>query len=172
MGGAVDAKHLVLTGIKDDNIDWDEGYVGNIQYALIVQYQNQDKSSNHTFEMDTAGDANESAYQESNPTVANVTAIADLSTASYGVGDIANCVYIDDATVESTVAKANSNSINSAFVNVHCGAVATLSNDTSGYTLDSLNTLTSVTLDDNLAETAIGAVSATIESAEVDGTAN
>merc|ERR1711879_500015 len=194
-GGAVDAKHLVLTGIKDDNIDWDEGYVGNIQYALIVQYQNQDKSSNHTFEMDTAGDANESAYQESNPTVANVTAIADLSTASYGagnigdgihlkkgsegvfvntliVGDIANCVYIDDATVESTVAKANSNSINSAFVNVHCGAVATLSNDTSGYTLDSLNTLTSVTLDDNLAETAIGAVSATIESAEVDGTAN
>lgn len=192
-GGAVDAKHLVLTGIKDDNIDWDEGYVGNIQYALIVQYQNQDKSSNHTFEMDTAGDASESDFQESNPTVANVTAIADLSTASYGagnigdgihlkkgsegvfvntliVGDINNCVYIDDDTVESTVAKANNGSINSAFVNVHCGTVATLKNN-SAYTLDSVNTLTSVSLSDTLAETAIGAVTATIKSAEVDGTA-
>ena len=192
-GGAVDAKHLVLTGIKDDNIDWDEGYVGNIQYALIVQYQNQDKSSNHTFEMDTAGDAKESTYQESNPTVANVTAIADHSTATYGadnigngihlkkgsegvfvntliVGDINNCVYIDDDTVESTVAKANDGSINSAFVNVHCGTVATLKNN-SAYTLDSVNTLTSVSLSDTLAETAIGAVTATIKSAEVDGTA-
>ena len=193
-GGAVDAKHLVLTGIKDDNIDWDEGYVGNIQYALIVQYQNQDKSSNHTFEMDTAGDANESAYQESNPTVANVTAISDLSTASYGagnigdgihlkkgsegvfvntliVGDIDQCVYLEDDTVESSVAKDNGNSINSAFVNVYCGAINTLDNN-SGYTLDSVNTLTSVSLSDTLAETAIGAVTATIESAEVDGTAN
>lgn len=193
-GGAVDAKHLVLTGIKDDNIDWDEGYVGNIQYALIVQYQNQDKSSNHTFEMDTAGDANESEYQESNPTVANVTAISDLSAASYGagnigdgihlkkgsegvfvntliVGDIDNCVYVDDETVQSTVAKANNNAMDKAFVNVYCGTVTTLENG-SNYTLDSLNTLTSVTLNDNLAETAIGAVSATIASSEVDGTAN
>lgn len=192
-GGAVDAKHLVLTGIKDDNIDWDEGYVGNIQYALIVQYQNQDDDGNRIFEADTAGDANESAFQESNPTVANVTAIADLGTAAYGagnigngihlkkgsegvfvnsllVGDINNCIYIDDNTVESTVAKANSNSINSAFVNVYCGTIKTQENK-SGYTLDSVNTLTSVSLSDTLAETAIGAVTATIESAEVDGTA-
>jgi hypothetical protein len=192
-GGAVDAKHLVLTAIRDDNIDWDEGYVGNIQYALIVQTQNQGKSSNHTFEMDTAGDANESDYQESNPTVANVTAIADLSTATYGagnigdgihlkkgsegvfvntliVGDIDKCVYIDDDTVQSTVAKANSNAIDKAFVNVYCGTTATLENGSS-YTLGSLNSLTSVTLNDNLAETAIGAVSANIASVEVDGTA-
>ncbi len=193
-GGAVDVTHLVLTGNRDDSIDWDEGYVGNIQYALIVQYQNEDKSSNRIFEADTAGDANESAYQESNPTVANVTAITDLSTATYGagnigdgihlkkgsegvfvntliVGDIDNCVYIDDETVESTVARVNDDSINSAFVNVYCGAISTLDNR-SPYILDSVNTLTSISLSDTLAETAIGAVTATIESAEVDGSAN
>lgn len=192
-GGAVDAKHLVLTGIKDDNIDWDEGYVGNIQFALIIQYQNQEKSSNHTFEMDTAGDANESDYQESNPTVANVTAISDMSAANYGagnigdgihlkkgsegvfvntliVGDIDNCVYIDDDTVQSTVAKANSNVIDAAFVNVYCGTITELDNN-SKYALNSLNTMNTVTLNDNLAETSIGAVTATIASSEVDGTA-
>ncbi|MFL0808741.1 MAG: hypothetical protein K6L60_15780 [Oceanobacter sp.] len=86
-GGAVDAKHLVLTANQDDNIDWDEGYVGNIQYALIVQTQNQAKTSNHAFELDTAGDANDSATQESNPTVANVTAIASLSKKDVGLED-------------------------------------------------------------------------------------
>lgn len=192
-GGAVDAKHLVLTGNKDDDIDWDEGYVGNIQHALVVKYQNQDKNSNHVFELDTKGDNPESAYQESNPTVANVTALVDLSTTAYGAnnigdgihlkegsegrffniliaGDVANCVMVKDATVESTVAAANNNVIDSAFQNVYCGAIATLKND-SGYTLNSVETLTSVTLNDNLAETAIGAVTATIASAEVDGTA-
>jgi len=194
-GGAVDAKHLVLTGNKDDDIDWDEGYVGNIQYALVIKYQNQEKAnSNHVFELDTKGDNVESAYQESNPTVANVTAIVDLSTADYGndyigdgihlkegsegrffniliAGDVDNCVFIKDSNVQSTVAKANNNAIDSAFQNVKCGTIATLSNG-STYTLDNLGTLASVTLNDNLAETAIGAVTATIASAEVDGTAN
>lgn len=192
-GGAVDAKHLVLTGNRDDDIDWDEGYVGNIQYALIVKYQNQDGSSNHMFELDTRGDLAESAYQESNPTVANVTAIADLSTASYGnnyigdgihlkegsegqffniliAGDVNDCVYVKDNNVESTVAGANSNAIDSAFNNVYCGAINTLGND-SDYSLDSLNSLTSVTLSDTLAYTATGMDTVTIESAEVDGTA-
>ncbi|MDO6804450.1 hypothetical protein Q4595_18530, partial [Wenyingzhuangia sp. 1_MG-2023] len=143
---------------------------------------------------DTAGDADESLYQESNPTVANVTAIVDLSTATYGagnigsgihlkagsegrffnsllVGDVANCVYLNDSTVETTVAGENSGVIDSAFQNIHCGTVNTLENNGT-FTLDSLVTLSSVTLNDMLAETAIGAVSATIASAEVDGTAD
>lgn len=188
-GGAVDVKHIVLTGVQDDDIDWDEGYVGNIQYALVIKYQNQEKNSNHIFELDTKGDAAESTYQESNPTVANVTAIADLGDAFYGagnigdgihlkegsegrffntllLGDINNCAFLKDKTVESTVAAANSNVIDSVFQNVYCGTINTLSNG-SGFTLDSLNPLSSVSLNDRLAETAIGAVSATIESAEV-----
>ncbi|WP_239923504.1 hypothetical protein [Agaribacterium haliotis] len=38
-GGTVNAKYLVLTGNDDDDIDFDEGYMGNIQYAIIVKDQ-------------------------------------------------------------------------------------------------------------------------------------
>ncbi len=34
-GGTVNAKYLVLTNNDDDDIDFDEGYKGNIQYAII-----------------------------------------------------------------------------------------------------------------------------------------
>ena len=32
-------KHAVLTNNDDDDIDFDEGYQGNIQYALIIKNQ-------------------------------------------------------------------------------------------------------------------------------------
>ncbi|CCU71333.1 hypothetical protein [Thalassolituus oleivorans] len=38
-GGTVNATHLVLTNNDDDDIDFDEGYMGNIQYALVVKDQ-------------------------------------------------------------------------------------------------------------------------------------
>ncbi|ASP40903.1 hypothetical protein CHH28_11000 [Bacterioplanes sanyensis] len=34
-GGTVNAKYLVLTGNDDDDIDFDTGYQGNIQYAIV-----------------------------------------------------------------------------------------------------------------------------------------
>lgn len=34
-GGTVNAKYLVLTGNDDDDIDFDEGFKGNIQFAII-----------------------------------------------------------------------------------------------------------------------------------------
>ena len=39
-GGTVNAKYIVLTGIDDDDIDFDEGFRGNIQYAIVVKDQN------------------------------------------------------------------------------------------------------------------------------------
>lgn len=36
-GGAVNAKHLVLTSIDDDSVDWDHGYQGKMQYVYIEQ---------------------------------------------------------------------------------------------------------------------------------------
>lgn len=36
-GGTVNVSHLVLTGNDDDSIDTDNGYQGNLQYALVVQ---------------------------------------------------------------------------------------------------------------------------------------
>ena len=38
-GGTANAKYLVLTNNDDDDIDFDEGYKGNIQYALIIKNQ-------------------------------------------------------------------------------------------------------------------------------------
>ncbi|RZO19179.1 MAG: hypothetical protein EVB03_08595, partial [SAR92 clade bacterium] len=38
-GGTVNVKHAVLTNNDDDDIDFDEGYQGNIQYALIIKRQ-------------------------------------------------------------------------------------------------------------------------------------
>lgn len=39
-GGTVDLTHAVLTGNDDDDIDFDEGYKGNIQYAIIKKSEN------------------------------------------------------------------------------------------------------------------------------------
>ena len=38
-GGTVNVKHALLTGNDDDDIDFDEGYQGNVQYALIIKNQ-------------------------------------------------------------------------------------------------------------------------------------
>jgi|GEM_PF-5115723 len=84
-GGAVDVKYLLLTSNMDDSIDWDEGYIGNIQYALIIQTQNQASTSNRAFELDTKGDAKDSAERESDPTVANVTALASFTAEAAGL---------------------------------------------------------------------------------------
>lgn len=184
-GGAADLKHLVLTSIKDDSIDWDEGYVGNIQYALVVQTQNQASGAGkyHAFELDTKGDAAESAYQESNPTVANVTAIASLDageaeTLGDGIhlkdgsegqffnilllGDYRNCVYVKDNTSMTSYAATQD-----AFTNVYGLCNADVEVNDSGFNVE-IETATTV-LNDNLAYNV--AVTANIESLEVDGTA-
>lgn len=185
-GGAANLTHLVMTEVNDDSIDWDEGFVGNIQYALIVQTANQGSGAGkyHAFELDTKGDAPESAYQESNPTVANVTAIASLEAAeqaTYGdgihlkdgsegrffnsvfLGDYRNCVYIKDETsyADDTAAQA-------AFENVYGLCDSSVSDNRGGTTDVSIETATA-TVSDTLAYTA--SVTATIESAEIDGTA-
>jgi len=38
-GGTVNVTHAVLTNNDDDAIDFDEGYMGNIQYAIVLQDQ-------------------------------------------------------------------------------------------------------------------------------------
>lgn len=187
-GGAVDATHLVITGAKDDSIDWDEGYVGNIQYALVVQTlsQSSTKTSNHVFEMDTAGDAAESEYQESNPTVANVTALTSRNgdgNISDGLhqkegtegqffnifmgGDINNCLLIADATVGTSYEPREA-----AYNGVYCADAvsatslpteAAYSNVGSVITNDS----TYFVLNDNLALTATPATAFTIASKTV-----
>ena len=69
-GGAVNVKHLVLTGNLDDSVDWDEGFTGNLQYVLVKQ---SSSTTGNAIEADTEG----SALPLSKPTLANATFIAD-----------------------------------------------------------------------------------------------
>lgn len=34
-GGAADASHIICNGVEDDGLDIDQGYVGNIQFAIV-----------------------------------------------------------------------------------------------------------------------------------------
>jgi len=181
-GGAVDVKHFVLTANKDDDVDWDEGYVGNLQYGVIVKTTSKD-NSRHAFELDTAGDNAESAYQESNPTVANVTAMsllsdAEMAAAGDGIhlkkgsegrffnvallGDFTNCVYMKDETNYTTADNANA-----SFKGV-AGTACTKNTNTlpTGYTLPDTD-FEGVTIDTSLVVQGATATSATIESEEV-----
>ncbi|WP_049722845.1 hypothetical protein [Gilvimarinus polysaccharolyticus] len=50
-GGAVDLKHVVATNVGDDSIDYSEGWVGNVQFALVTQTS----GSNRCIEADNTG---------------------------------------------------------------------------------------------------------------------
>lgn len=69
-GGSVNAKYVVLTDNGDESLDWDEGYVGNIQYLLAVQAADE---GDYCVEADTEG----AASPLSIPTIANATFVCD-----------------------------------------------------------------------------------------------
>jgi hypothetical protein len=75
-GGTVDVKHLILTGIGDDSVDWTDGWIGRAQY--IVGHQRGDDADNG-FESDNSGDNND-LLPRSSPTIYNVTLIGDPDT--------------------------------------------------------------------------------------------
>jgi hypothetical protein len=72
-GGAVNLRYLVLTGIQDDSVDWDNGYTGNIQFVL-VKHADDNSDANRAIEGDGDGGTG-SVF--SNPTVANMTVIGN-----------------------------------------------------------------------------------------------
>ncbi len=81
-GGAVDVKHLVVTSPGDDGIDWDLGYQGTIQYAIVEQ-----ASDAGNMGMETDGNAdNFLATPVSAPTISNLTIIGDEGIAEDNFG--------------------------------------------------------------------------------------
>lgn len=74
-GGTVNMKHLVLTNNLDDTIDWDEGYQGNIQYAIVRQAGAN--TDGNAVEADTDGDTLSTML--SKPTLANFTFLVNTS---------------------------------------------------------------------------------------------
>ena len=70
-GGAVDVKHLVLTGNRDDSIDWDNGFRGRMQH-IFVQHAANAGEANRAIEADNDGSTPDKEPM-SNPTIANMT---------------------------------------------------------------------------------------------------
>lgn len=69
-GGAANVKNLILVDNGDESLDWDDGWRGNVQFALIRQ--GLVNKGDHGIEADNKGRATD-ANPQSKPTVANVT---------------------------------------------------------------------------------------------------
>ena len=78
-GGNVDAKHLYLTGIDDDSLDWTTGYTGKLQHVLIKLTNTGD----NCIEADNLG-ANPTATPRSIPTISNLTCVLSPNMSSKG----------------------------------------------------------------------------------------
>ncbi|XQW84047.1 hypothetical protein ACOYR1_12970 [Thalassotalea piscium] len=74
-GGTVNAKYVVLTANKDDSVDWDNGFRGNLQYVL-VKHAAEDGEANRAIEADNDG-STPNKLPQSNPTIANMTIIGN-----------------------------------------------------------------------------------------------
>lgn len=81
-GGTVDVKHLVVTAPGDDGIDWDLGYRGRIQHAVVRQASD---AGNHGWETDNNEEVH-TAAPVSSPTVSNVTIVGSTSIAEDNFG--------------------------------------------------------------------------------------
>jgi hypothetical protein len=79
-GGTVNLKHIVLTNIEDDSLDWDFGYQGKIQFLIAKQ---SDDSSDNGVEADNFKSPM-NAEPRSNPTISNATFIGGKNSA-YGL---------------------------------------------------------------------------------------
>ena len=91
-GGNVNVKHLVLTGIQDDSIDWDNGFQGKMQYV----YVEQDRASgdaNRGIEADNDGSVPDIEPQ-SNPMISNLTIIGN----NFDGEDDSEGVYLREGT--------------------------------------------------------------------------
>lgn len=98
-GGTAEIKHVVLTGIGDDNIDWTDGWSGKLQFAVAQQYED---NGDNGIEADNNGD-NNGATPRSNPTLSNVTLIGQPASSSSDsamllregtAGDLSNIVMV------------------------------------------------------------------------------
>ncbi len=76
-GGTVNARHLVATGADDDNLDFDFGFSGNIQFVYIRQdADGLDTADGRGIESDNqASGGNFDASPRTQPKVANITVV-------------------------------------------------------------------------------------------------
>jgi hypothetical protein len=69
-GGTADARHVIVSQVQDDGVDWDFGWQGRAQFVIVQQTG----FSNSGFESDNNGNDND-ATPRSHPTLYNVTLV-------------------------------------------------------------------------------------------------
>ncbi|MCP5131904.1 MAG: hypothetical protein H6985_20265 [Pseudomonadales bacterium] len=127
-GGAVNLKHVVLSGNADDSMDWTDGWTGNVQYVQIVQAAN---AGDNGIEADNR-EGDENAQPRSNPTIANMTIVGNSGERGIllrrGTGaDIYNSTVTGSGTciaVQGESVALLGTSINLASVSLGCAAVS------------------------------------------------
>jgi len=102
-GGNVNVDHIVINGQDDDALDFDDGYSGDIEYAIV----RMDASNGDTgIEADTAGPSDD-AQPESAPNLSYVTVLGNVGKSSKDTkganfkkgfaGKMYRSVFIDDS---------------------------------------------------------------------------
>ncbi len=70
-GGTAQVKHVLVTGVGDDMLDWTDGWQGKAQFVVLQQFAD---AGDNGIEADNNGDDNE-ASPRSNPTLSHITII-------------------------------------------------------------------------------------------------
>ncbi len=113
-GGTVNVKYAVLTGNDDDSIDFDEGYQGNIQYAIVRMTPDRDAPAGSNDPRGIEANSSDDEYvPQTNAALANITIVGNkdysgepgmrlrgsLTAALYNtaVFNFDECVRIDDS---------------------------------------------------------------------------
>ena len=77
-GGNADIKHLVVSGVGDDSLDWTDGWSGRAQHVVLQQHPD---AGDNGIEADNNGENNVSVPM-SNPTLSNMTIIGSNGPSS------------------------------------------------------------------------------------------
>lgn len=121
-GGTVNVKHAVLTNNDDDDLDFDEGYKGNIQHVIIMKDQDDERTGAYGSNDPRAIEANssdEDYVPQTEATIANVSILGSIvsndggepgmrlrgsvTTSIYNTavaGFTSECIRIDDSDTD------------------------------------------------------------------------
>ncbi|MCB9694163.1 MAG: hypothetical protein H6736_20325 [Alphaproteobacteria bacterium] len=83
-GGTAEVKHVLVTGVGDDSLDWTDGWQGKAQFVVLQQYD--DASGDNGIEADNNAE-NNLATPRSMPTLSNLTIIGSPASdkSDYGM---------------------------------------------------------------------------------------
>ncbi|EJF07143.1 hypothetical protein ThvES_00007760 [Thiovulum sp. ES] len=83
-GGTANLSHVAIIGAGDDSLDWTDGWTGTADHVYIHQTENVTSDDPRGIEADSNGD-NPTLEPISNPTISNMTIVADDENAQQGI---------------------------------------------------------------------------------------